>query len=43
MDKLKSKVQELMLEKDDSIKHIEEWPREHETEVQQDDVPIGKL
>ena len=43
MDKLKSKVQELMLEKDDSIKHIGEWSREHETEAPENDGPIGKL
>ena len=40
LNNLKSKVKELILEKDESIKHIEELSREHEAEIQETDVPI---
>ena len=39
----KSKFQELMLEKDEGIKHIEEWSSKLEAEVQEDDAPIEEL
>ena len=40
LNNLKSKVQELILENDESIEHIEEWPSKHEFEVQENDAPI---
>ena len=35
LNNLKSKVQELMLEKDKSIEHIEEWSSKYESEAQE--------
>ena len=32
-----------MLEKDESIEHIEEWSKKHEAEVKENDVSIGDL
>ena len=43
MNNLKSKVQELMLEKDEIIKDIEEWSGKYEAGVQENDAPIEEL
>ena len=43
LNNLKSKVQELKLEKDGSIKHTKEWSHKHRTEVQENDTPIEEL
>ena len=37
---MESKVQELMLEKDECIEHVEEWSSKNEPEVQENDTPI---
>ena len=39
LSNLKSKVQELMLEKDDSMKDIEKWPSKYESGVWENDSP----
>ena len=43
LNNLKSKVQELMLEKYESKEHIEEWSSKHEAEVQENEAPLEKL
>ena len=43
LNNLKSKVQELMLEKDESIEHIEEWSSKYEAEVQENDAPTEEF
>ena len=43
LNNLKSKVQELMLEKNGSIKHTREWSHKHQTEVQENDALIEEL
>ena len=40
---LESKVQELMLEKDESVEHIEERSSKHEAELQENDTWIEEL
>ena len=40
---LESKVQELMLEKDESVEHIEERSSKHEAELQKNDTWIEEL
>ena len=40
LNNLKSNVQELMLEKNESIEPIEKWSSKHEAEVQENDEPI---
>ena len=42
LNNLKSKIQELMLEKDETIEHIEEWSSKHEAEVQENVAPKGE-
>ena len=37
LNNLKSKVQELMLEKNESIEHIEEWSSKYEASIQEKD------
>ena len=32
-----------MLKKDESIKHIEEWSKKHEAQVQENDMPTDEL
>ena len=43
LNNLKSKVQELVLEKNGSIKHTKEWSHKHQTEVQENDALIEEL
>lgn len=43
VNNLKSKVQELVLEKNGSIKHTKEWSHKHQTEVQENDALIEEL
>ena len=43
MNNLKSKVTELMVKRDERIKHIEEWSSKHEAEVEENDVSIQEL
>ena len=43
LNNLKSKVQELMLEKDESIEHLEEWSSKYEAEVQENDAPTEEF
>ena len=42
LNNLKSKFQELM-QKDESIEHIEEWSSKHEAKVQENDAPTKEL
>ena len=43
LSNLKSKVQELMLEDDESIERIKEWSSRHEAVVQENFAPIEEL
>ena len=43
LSNLKSKVQELILEKDESIKYNEEWSIKHEAEVLENGAPKKSL
>ena len=43
LSNLKSKVQELMLEKDDSMEDIEKWPSKYEFGVWENDSPKEEL
>ena len=43
LSNFKTKVQEFMSQKDESIEHIQEWQNEHEDEVQEKNKPIEEL